>query len=80
MVRTSKVKKGLRYVRDRRCSNRLPPVPLGQIPSYVRNACGGFWGVRDQWPDVEVVVSIERAREILAVGMARQVIELAMGR
>jgi hypothetical protein len=39
-----------------------------------------FWGYTDEWPDAEMTESIQRAREVLAAGIAQLAIEKARHR
>jgi hypothetical protein len=32
------------------------------------NAAAYFWGYTDEWPDAETAASLQRAKEILAIG------------
>ena len=44
------------------------------------NAAASFWGYTDEWPDAEMPGSLQRAREVLAVGVAQLAIEKARNR
>jgi len=45
------------------------------VRSVEMNAAAHFWGYTDEWPDAEMIESIQRAREVLAAGIARLAIE-----
>jgi hypothetical protein len=44
------------------------------------NAAAHFWGYTDEWPDAEMTESLQRAREVLAAGVAQLAIEKARNR
>jgi hypothetical protein len=44
------------------------------------NAAAHFWGYTDEWPDAETTESLQRAREVLATGVAQLAIEKARNR
>jgi hypothetical protein len=41
------------------------------------NAAASFWGYTYQWPDPEMTASLQRAREVLSIGVAQLAIEKA---
>jgi hypothetical protein len=41
------------------------------------NAAVSFWGYADEWPDAETTASLQRAREVLAVGWRKLALEKA---
>jgi hypothetical protein len=47
------------------------------VRSVEINAAASFWGYTDEWPDAEMTGSLQRAREVLAVGVAQLAIEKA---
>jgi len=59
---------------------KLPPLPPGMVRSVEINAAAHFWGYTDEWPDAEMTESIQRAREVLAAGIAQLAIEKARHR
>jgi hypothetical protein len=50
------------------------------IRSVEINAAAHFWGYTDIWPDAEMTESVQRAREVLAAGIAKLAIEKARNR
>ena len=50
------------------------------VRSVEINAAASFWGYTDEWPDAEMNGSLQRAREVLAVGVAQLAIEKARSR
>ena len=44
------------------------------------NAAAYSWGYTDEWPDAETTGSLQRARAVLAVGVAQLAIEKARKR
>jgi hypothetical protein len=44
------------------------------------NAAASFCGYTDEWPDAETVVSLQRAQELPAVGVAQLAIAKARNR
>ena len=50
------------------------------VRSVEINAAASFWGYTDEWPDAEMTGSLQRAREVLAVGVAQLGIEKARNR
>jgi hypothetical protein len=59
------------------CDAKLPPLPPGMVRRVQMNAAASFCGYTDEWPDAEMTASLQRAREVLAVGLARLAIEKA---
>jgi hypothetical protein len=59
------------------CEAKLPPLPPGMVRRVDINAAASFWGYTDEWPDAEMTASLQRAREVLAVGVAQLAIEKA---
>jgi hypothetical protein len=59
---------------------KLPPLPPGMVRSVEINAAAHFCGYTDEWPDAEMTESLQRAREVLAAGIARLAIEKARNR
>lgn len=57
-----------------------PPLPPGMVRSVEINAAAHFCGYTDEWPDAEMTESLERAREVLAAGIAQLAIEKARRR
>jgi hypothetical protein len=45
------------------------------VRSVEFNAAAHFYGYTDEWPDAEMTESIQRAREVLAAGIAKLIIE-----
>jgi hypothetical protein len=64
----------------RLCEAKLPSLPPGMVRSVEINAAASFWGYTDEWPDAEMTGSLQRAREVLAVGVAQLAIEKARNR
>lgn len=64
----------------RLCEAKLPPLPPGLVRSVEINAAAYFWGYTDERPDAETTASLQRAREVLAVGVAQLAIEKARKR
>jgi hypothetical protein len=62
------------------CEAKLPPPPPGMVRSVEINAAAHFWGYTDEWPDAETTASFQRAREVLAAGIAQLAIEKARHR
>ena len=62
------------------CKAKLPPLPPGMIRSVEINAAAHFCGYTDEWPDAEMTESLQRAREVLAAGIAQLAIEKARNR
>ena len=62
------------------CEAKLPPLPPGMVRSVEINAAAHFWGYTDEWPDAEMTESIQRAREVLAAGIAKLAIAKARNR
>ena len=50
------------------------------VRSIEINAAANFWGYTDEWPDAETTASLQRAREVLAAGVAQLAIEKARKR
>ena len=50
------------------------------VRSVEINVAAHFWGYTDEWPDAEMTESLQRAREVLAVGIAQLAIEKARHR
>jgi hypothetical protein len=50
------------------------------VRSVEIDAVAHFWGYTDEWPDAEMPESIQRAREVLAAGIAQLGIEKARNR
>ena len=50
------------------------------VRSVEINAAAHFWGYTDEWPDAEMTESLQRAREVLAAGIAQLAIEKARRR
>jgi hypothetical protein len=59
------------------CEAKLPALRPGMVRSIEINAAASFWGYTDEWPDAETTDSLQRARGILAVGVAHLAIEKA---
>jgi hypothetical protein len=55
-------------------------MPPGMVRSVEINAAAYFWGYTDGWLDAETTASFQRAREVLAVGVAQLAIEKARKR
>jgi hypothetical protein len=62
------------------CKAKLPPLPPGMVRSIEINAAASFCGYTDEWPDAEMTESLQRAREILAIGVVRLAIKKARNR
>ncbi len=56
---------------------KLPPLLPGKVRWVIMNAAAAFWGYKDEWPDAETAVSVMKAEEILAAGVANMAIERA---
>ena len=79
MARKSRVEKGCdAFVCNWTCAGRVARPIDGRIRSLVFDACGSFWGLRHVWADAESIESGERAREILAAGLAHLAARKAM--
>jgi hypothetical protein len=81
-LRKSKVSKADYYLCHSRkhghiCEQKLPPTPPGMVRIIEINAAGSFWGYTYTWPDPEMAESLNRARQILAAGIAKLAIEEA---
>jgi hypothetical protein len=50
------------------------------VRSFEMNAAAHFGGYTDDWPDAEMTESLQRAREVLAAGIAKLAIEKARNR
>jgi hypothetical protein len=50
------------------------------VRSVEFNAAAHFLGYTDEWPDAEMTESLQRARGVLAVGLAHLAIEKARNR
>jgi len=50
------------------------------VRSVEINAAAHFSGYTDVWPDAEMAESLQRAREVLAAGLAQLAIEKARNR
>jgi hypothetical protein len=50
---------------------------MSRVRSVENDAAAHFWGYTDKWPDAEMTQSLQRAREVLAAGIARLAIEKA---
>ena len=84
-LRKSKVRSAQYYLCEskehgRLCKAKLPPLPPGMVRSIEINAAANFWGYTDEWPDAETTASLQRAREVLAAGVAQLAIEKARKR
>jgi hypothetical protein len=84
-LRKSKVRSAAYYLCGSKehghlCEAKLPPPPLGMVRSVEINAAAHFWGYTDDWPDAEMAESLQRAREVLAAGLAQLAIEKARNR
>ena len=82
MLRKSKIHQADYYLCHSRqdgvqCEKSLPALEAGKVREVDMYAAASFWGYRDIWPDAEIAASLIRAREILAGGLAKVVIEKA---
>ncbi|MET8836579.1 hypothetical protein ABZV78_22035 [Micromonospora sp. NPDC004540] len=53
--------------------------PPGLVREQIIHAAGGFWGWRDVVPSQEDMDAIARARAIMALGQAKQIVDEAVG-
>jgi hypothetical protein len=84
-LRKSKVRSAQYYLcgskeHGRLCEGKLPPLPPGMVRSVEINVAAHFWGYTDEWPDAEMTESLQRAREVLAAGIAQLAMEKARHR
>ena len=61
----------------RLCEAKLPPLPPGMVCRIEFNAASYFSGYTYERPDAETQAAVQRAKEILALGVARLAIEKA---
>jgi hypothetical protein len=72
-LRRSKIRRAQYYLcnskeHGRLCEVKLPPLPPGMVRKVEINAAAYFCGYTDEWPDAETAASLQRAKEIQAIG------------
>lgn len=63
------------YCGKQECEKKLPPRQEGQITRVQYNAVACFTGLTYVWPNEEEKASLQRAKELLAIGTTQLILK-----